>query len=120
MKPAQTRQKIDAPASWAELPWGEYYRAAIELQLEPWWPKFFGFHLLKIGHLSAEIASDKCAISHQVNVGEQGKNMQVLASPYQLPFAGNNQADTPQRRQMGANKAPTFSMPRQDMKARQI
>lgn len=87
MKPAQIHQKIDAPASWAELPWGEYYRAAIEQQLQPWWPKFFGFHLLKIGHLSAEIASDKCAISHQVNVGEQGKNMQVLASPYQLPFA---------------------------------
>ncbi|AIN17664.1 methyltransferase domain protein [Yersinia rochesterensis] len=87
MKPAQIRQKIDAPASWAELPWGEYYRAAIEQQLQPWWPKFFGFHLLKIGHLSAEIASDKCAISHQVNVGAQGKNMQVLASPYQLPFA---------------------------------
>ncbi|AJJ61473.1 class I SAM-dependent methyltransferase [Yersinia aldovae] len=87
MKPAQTRQKINAPASWAELPWGEYYRAALEQQLQPWWPKFFGFHLLKIGHLSAEIASDTCAISHQVNVGEQGKNMQVLASPYQLPFA---------------------------------
>ena len=87
MKPAQTHQKIDAPASWAELPWGEYYRAALEQQLQPWWPKFFGFHLLKIGQLSAEIASDKCAISHQVNVGEQGTNMQVLASPYQLPFA---------------------------------
>ncbi|MDN0123434.1 class I SAM-dependent methyltransferase [Yersinia aleksiciae] len=87
MKPAQTRRKIDVPASWAELPWGEYYRTAIEQQLQPWWPKFFGFHLLKIGHLSAEIASDKCAISHQVNVGERGKNMQVFASPYQLPFA---------------------------------
>ena len=87
MKPAQTHQQIDAPTSWAELPWGEYYRAALEQQLQPWWPKFFGFHLLKIGQLSAEIASDKCAISHQVNVGEQGTNMQVLASPYQLPFA---------------------------------
>ena len=86
MKPAQTRQKIDAPACWAELPWGEYYRAAIEQQLQPWWPKFFGFHLLKIGHLSAEIASDKCAISHQVNVGEQGKKNAGACQPISVTF----------------------------------
>lgn len=73
MKPAQIRQNIETPASWAELPWGEYYRAALEQQLQPWWPKFFGFHLLKVGHLSAEIASDKCAIAHQVNVGSGAK-----------------------------------------------
>lgn len=87
MKPAQTRQKINEPTSWAELPWGEYYRTAVEQQLQPWWPKLFGYHLLKIGYLSAEITSDTCAILHQVNVGAEGKNMQVLASPYQLPFA---------------------------------
>lgn len=52
---------------------GEYYREALERQLQPWWPKLFGFHLLKMGMLSAELATDKCAISHQVNVGLEGK-----------------------------------------------
>ncbi len=72
MKPAQIRQNIETPASWAELPWGEYYRAALNSNCNPGGQNFW-FHLLKVGHLSAEIASDKCAIAHQVNVGEWGK-----------------------------------------------
>ncbi|MEM8266511.1 SAM-dependent methyltransferase, partial [Morganella morganii] len=55
MKPAHTLQKLTGPQSWAELPWGEYYREALERQLQPWWPKLFGFHLLKMGMLSAEL-----------------------------------------------------------------
>ncbi|VEA72018.1 Methyltransferase domain [Serratia rubidaea] len=74
----------------AELPWGEYYRAALEQQLQPWWPKLFGFHLLKIGSLSAELTTDKCAISHQVNVGMSGAGLQVRADAYQLPFAAKS------------------------------
>ncbi|HEI8867252.1 class I SAM-dependent methyltransferase [Serratia sp. AKBS12] len=87
MKPAHTLQQLASPQSWAALPWGEYYRAALERQLQPWWPKLFGFHLLKLGNLSAGLATDKCAISHQVNVGLNGGNLQVIADPYQLPFA---------------------------------
>lgn len=69
---------------------GEYYRAALEQQLQPWWPKLFGFHLLKIGSLSAELTTDKCAISHQVNVGMSGAALQVRADVYQLPFAAKS------------------------------
>ncbi|WP_342221437.1 class I SAM-dependent methyltransferase [Candidatus Fukatsuia endosymbiont of Tuberolachnus salignus] len=87
MKPAQLCLKIHAPESWSELPWGEYYRSAIEQKMQPWWPKFFGFHLLKIGNLSTEITSDQCTITHQVSIAEQGRAVQILASPYQLPFA---------------------------------
>lgn len=87
MKPAQTPEKLVAPDSWSELPWGEYYRDALESRLSPWWSKLFGFHLLKLGRLSGEVDSTKCAIAHQVNVGISGNNMQVIADPYHLPFA---------------------------------
>ncbi len=87
MKPAQTAQLIDIPHSWSEIPWGEYYRAALERQLEPWWPKLFGYHLLKLGPLSAEIATDKCAISHQINAGYGEQDVQVVVDPCYLPFA---------------------------------
>lgn len=90
MKPAHTLQKLIIPHSWAELPWGEYYREALERRLQPWWPKLFGFHLLKIGNLSAELNSEKCVISHQVNVGLAGNNLHVIADPYQLPFAAKS------------------------------
>jgi hypothetical protein len=54
------------------MPWGEYYRESLERQMKPWLAKLYGFHLLKIGNLSAEINTEACAISHQVNVSLQG------------------------------------------------
>ena len=87
MLPARTRKKITAPASWEDIPCGEYYRAALEQHLQAWWGKFYGFHLLKIGNLSAEIDTSSCPISHQVNFDETGPNLHVKGDPYQLPFA---------------------------------
>lgn len=87
MKPARLSQTVVAPGCWGELPQGNYYREALEQQLNPWFAKMYGFHLLKIGNLSAEINSEACAVSHQVNVSSQGSPMQVLADPLHLPFA---------------------------------
>lgn len=87
MKPARKSQTVAAPECWAAIPKGEYYREALEHQLKPWFAKMYGFHLLKIGNLSAEINSEACAISHQVNVSLQGSPMQVQADPLHLPFA---------------------------------
>ncbi|MEA1063703.1 class I SAM-dependent methyltransferase [Erwinia sp. HR93] len=87
MKPARIPEPLVAPARWAELPWGDNHRAAIERQLQPWLAKMFGFHLLKVGNLSAEINTDTCAISHQFNMALQGENLQVMGEALQLPFA---------------------------------
>ena len=87
MLPARTRKKITAPASWDAFPCGEYYRAALERQLQAWLGKLYGFHLLKIGNLSVELDTSGCPISHQVNVAELGGNLHVQGSQYQLPFA---------------------------------
>ena len=86
MKPARIPQTVAPPERWAELPWGEYYREALELQLKPWLAKMYGFHLLKIGNLSAEINTESCAISHQVSVSLNGSPVQVKADPLHLPF----------------------------------
>lgn len=86
MKPAKTRQIRPVPTQWAQMPCGEFYRDALSHHLQPTLAKLYGFHLLKIGSLSAEIATEACGISHQVNVGESGDNLQVIASPLSLPF----------------------------------
>ncbi|MDE9446415.1 class I SAM-dependent methyltransferase [Xenorhabdus bovienii] len=86
MQSARSIKQLTSPASWAELPWGEYYRVALERQLEPWWPKIFGLHLAKLGNLSAEIDSRTCPISHQFNIGLMEGSMDVIADPYCLPF----------------------------------
>ncbi len=86
MKPAKTRQILTAPHSWRDMPWGDYFRDALTQQLQPYLGKLYGFHMLKIGNLSAEINTEHCAISHQVNVGSEGELLQVLAQSTQLPF----------------------------------
>ena len=86
MKPAKTRHIRHVPYSWAEIPWGDYYRDALTRHLQPCLDRLYGFHLLKIGSLSAEIDTASCAISHQVNVGLHGEDLQVLANPGSLPF----------------------------------
>lgn len=90
MKPARIPDNFTSPHHWGQLPWGEYYREALENQLRPWLAKMFGFHLLKIGNLSAEIDTSACAISHQVNVASQGSQLQVIADPLHLPFASKS------------------------------
>lgn len=87
MKAARIPQTFVAPVHWAEFPRGEDYREALEQQLKPWLAKIYGFHLLKIGNLSAEINAESCAISHQVNVSLRGDAIQVKADPLHLPFA---------------------------------
>ncbi len=86
MKSAHIHKKLVVPSSWDDIPRGDYYRAALEQQLQPCWSKLYGFHLLKIGNLSAEINTEDCPISHQVNVAPEGKNLHVQGDPYYLPF----------------------------------
>lgn len=86
MQPAKTRQIRHVPQSWSQIPCGEYYRDALSHHLRPCLSKLFGFHLLKIGSLSAEIDTASCAIAHQVNVSMAGEWMQVRADPLSLPF----------------------------------
>lgn len=90
MKPAKTRHIRHVPGSWSQVPCGDYYRDALNHQLRPALAKLYGFHLLKIGSLSAEIDTENCAISHQVNVGLTGENLQVQAHPLSLPFASKS------------------------------
>ncbi|XTZ37605.1 class I SAM-dependent methyltransferase [Salmonella enterica] len=87
MKPARSSQTFMAPVTWDDLPKGAFYRDALERELKPWLAKMYGFHLLKIGNLSAEINAESCAISHQVNVSLAGEPVQVRADPLYLPFA---------------------------------
>ena len=49
MKPALAFRQPHYPNSWQALPNGKVIKEAIEHELSFWWPKFFGYHLLKLG-----------------------------------------------------------------------
>jgi len=67
MKPALAFRQPHYPKSWQDLPNGAIILSAIEEVLQPWWQKFFGYHLLKIGALSHEISCKESPIKHQVS-----------------------------------------------------
>ncbi|NKF52596.1 class I SAM-dependent methyltransferase [Shewanella sp. WXL01] len=58
------------PDSWHALPHGEQIQQQVEQHLQPWWPRVFGYHLLKLGHLSSQVSSLHCSVSRHYNVFE--------------------------------------------------
>lgn len=78
MKPALAFRQPHYPESWQDLPNGGLILSSIETILKPWWQKFFGYYLVKMGALSHEVCTKSSPIKNQVsccvtqNV-EQGK-----------------------------------------------
>lgn len=90
MKPALQDGLLDAPTHWSDLPQGRFVQKQIERHLNQWWPRVFGYHLLKVGQLSAEIDSSACTIKHQINLGVEGLRQGVIADIHHLPFSENS------------------------------
>jgi SAM-dependent methyltransferase len=89
MKPALGFRQPCFPQSWGKIPAGDRILSAIDIELTPWWPKFFGYHLLKIGALSSELNTVCSPIKHQVNVVAnscENHNNDVVADIDDLPF----------------------------------
>ncbi|QDF67195.1 class I SAM-dependent methyltransferase [Shewanella sp. SNU WT4] len=73
------------PFSWRDFSHGDVLAQHINSALSPWWPKVFGYHLLKLGHLARDLDSSSCRINHQITLaGEPGCG--VIASCSDLPF----------------------------------
>ena len=86
MKPALAFRHPDQPKSWQHLPNGELILSNINETLASWWPKFFGYHLLKIGALSAEIDSSRSPIKHQLTLSQHEERCDVVADIDDLPL----------------------------------
>lgn len=86
MKPALAIRHPDLPESWQALPNGELIAKNIEQTLTPWWPKFFGYHLLKIGALSGELNSDSSPIKHQLTLTNKVTAGNIVAEIDDLPL----------------------------------
>lgn len=87
MKRIRSDPEVPILNSWNEFPRGPDYRFQVQKYMQPWWSKFFGVYLLKIGTLSTEITTHECAIPYQINVGDRGHQMQVIADLNELPFS---------------------------------
>ncbi|QSX31578.1 methyltransferase domain-containing protein [Shewanella cyperi] len=74
-----------SPAHWQQLPAQPMLQHAVERALSAWWPRVFGYHLLKLGPLSSHLDSRACTIAHQIRI-HPGDNAGLVADYGQLPL----------------------------------
>jgi len=91
MKPALAFRQRHYPKSWQDLPNGELILNELNQLLQPWWQKFFGYHLLKIGGLSDGIDTKRSPIKHQVSLSQHSvfatsNKKQIVADIDDLPL----------------------------------
>ncbi len=87
LKPALRKKAVLAPNSWAALPSGQGIKEVVENELQPFAEKCFGYHLVKMGHLSGAIQLDSCQIRHQiVQVPDESERQSIQALPTALPY----------------------------------
>lgn len=86
------RKKVPRyPKSWQELPAGELVQHAIEEVANDYAQRIFGYHFVRMGNLSAQIALPQCPIKHQINQTlEPADGSQLLAKSHCLPFLENS------------------------------
>lgn len=53
---------------WSQLPNGEQIKRLVEDTLMPWWPKVFGYHMLSLGELSAELKMPELPVARRFSL----------------------------------------------------
>lgn len=83
-KPARISQSLPAPASWQEVPAGDWWQSSLAAALRAEWDWIFGEHLLQLGPLSEGLAGP-CRTREQYTV-YPGTGADVQAELTALPF----------------------------------
>ena len=85
MRPAFFHKSILAPSGWQELSQGQWIADQVDERLAAWWPRIFGYHMVKVGSLSRELDTSRCTIRNQVSIASE-PGAQLLADIAKLPF----------------------------------
>jgi hypothetical protein len=90
MRSARTEKLIQQPQHWQDFPRGETLRDACQQVCNELATRMFGYHLVKLGPLSAEIDLPDCPIRHQVALNTHGSTAQARGLNTELPLQGNS------------------------------
>lgn len=87
MKPALSRHTpATIPSSWQQFAQGQVLAQQLEAQFNLWWPRIFGYHLLKVGNLSSALDTSACSIKHQIRLATVPEMATLIADPDDLPL----------------------------------
>ncbi|MBT0725320.1 methyltransferase domain-containing protein [Rosenbergiella sp. S61] len=86
MKIAKISRPPSSPLQWCALRWGPQFQTVISDEIQPWLSKLYGSHFIKIGPLSHSIDTSRCAISHQVRIGHDADQVDLVGDIEKLPI----------------------------------
>ncbi|QGX92126.1 methyltransferase domain-containing protein [Tatumella sp. TA1] len=86
MKIAKIRRSLSSPLLWCSLRWGPQFQTMIGDEIQPWLSKLYGSHFVKIGPLSHTIDTSRCAIIHQVRIGHDAGQVDLVGDKEKLPI----------------------------------
>jgi len=86
MKIAKTSRMLTPITNWLQLSDGEHLKMQTQHLVDSSVSHCFGYHLLKLGQLSAQLKTTTCPIPHQINCAESGNNIGIQADLHHLPF----------------------------------
>ncbi|MBL4830151.1 MAG: class I SAM-dependent methyltransferase [Aliivibrio sp.] len=86
IKPARINHTVEKPYSWQQITNGEWIAELLQSRIDEWSPKLFGYHMLKLGGLSSELATHQCNIKHQVCLDDKNELKNIIGDPLNLPF----------------------------------
>jgi hypothetical protein len=88
MRPALIKNHPTKPELWQDLPLGDELKCLIEKEIAEVSRKFFGYHLVRLGHLSSQIELAACPIKHQINITSNSQTYtSLVATPDDLPVS---------------------------------
>ncbi|MEJ6077184.1 class I SAM-dependent methyltransferase [Vibrio sp. 1-Bac 57] len=86
MKTAKTSRILTPITDWLQLSNGQRLQAQTQDLVKDAISHCFGYHLLKLGHLSTQLKTDNCPIRHQINCAEDGEDIGLQSDLQHLPF----------------------------------
>jgi len=86
MKIAKTSRNLAPITDWLQLSNGRYLHAQTQQLVDEAISHCFGYHLLKLGHLSTQLKTNKCPIRHQINCAQDGEDIGLRSDLHHLPF----------------------------------
>lgn len=91
MRAALIKNHPRKPEQWQDLPLGDELKCLIEKEIAEVSRKFFGYHLVRLGHLSSQIELAACPIKHQVNITTNAQTYtNLVGTPTDLPMSENS------------------------------
>ena len=90
MRLARLNKQLTQPQSWAHFVQGESLQQACGEVCNKMASRMFGYHLVKLGALSSEIALPDCPIRNQVSLTPHANGATVRGLNTELPLQGNS------------------------------